>query len=77
MGKPTSVQAPSSKAVVFMALFSRLSCGKPYADFRPWNNQPGLAANVPHFPDDGACSENVSIGAACGKHRPQKKRQLK
>ena len=31
MGKATNVQAPSSKAVVFMALFSRLRCGKRYA----------------------------------------------
>ena len=36
-----------------------LQLGKPYADFRPWNNQPGLAANVPQFPDDGACSDKA------------------
>jgi hypothetical protein len=50
IGKTTSVQAPSSKAVVFMAL-SPGCVAESRMRISPFDNQPGLQANVPRYPN--------------------------
>jgi hypothetical protein len=51
IGKTTSVQAPSSKAVVFMALSPGCVVAESRMRISPFDNQPGLQANVPRYPN--------------------------